>query len=441
MKRIIFILPVVFLLACAAEKKEAVPVSSAGSESETIGSKDPNFLWQKATEFYDQGNYAECFPYLQRFVSLFPKEERYAEAQKRLHEVQLREGIGIFSVGALLPLGGDSARFGEGSLDGMACAFGIFDPCVTEMENVRLVLADSPEDPAQTQSAVQNLSDKKVALILGPLLSKTAPAAIDAAESKQVPMIVLAPVSNAAKGKQWVLQHSLLPETEVQGVVEYAVAKKKLKNFLVLYPENSYGQKYFSLFQEQVAGKEGVQVDALSYPADTLDFVNLLRSLKLKEKHVQAYGAGSRPTYDGIFIPDSYRQVRLIASALHFVGIRGGLLLGTMRWNHPHLVAESEEGDEQPLEGAVFVAGFDPTPLSNYQAAFGSAPGWLETYGFEAAQMALAAVKNRRSDYRPGILSSLLHLYSWDDNRLSKKTVPLLTVHESQIVPLTDEGI
>jgi len=444
-----------FLFSCATASKEepkaATPPAVTKTEHPSAEIDDPEELLKKGEEAYQQRQDADAYTYWNRLETVFPKHDHSTEIKNKLQELKIRLGIGRIRVGAFLPMTGEFARFGESALDGMACALGVFDPCVSEDENIQLIVGNSEGVALRAGAVLQPLvEEQKVAIIVGPLLSKVAEAAVPIAENKEIPMIVLAPQSELGRGKKWVFQHSITPESEVTALARWA-KEKGMKNFLVLHPENSYGRKYLSIFQQKMGGSD-VSVEVLSYPEGTLDFTNILRSLKLNQNHVRLYGKGNNPSYDGIFIPDSYRQVRLIAPALDLVKIRAQALLGTMRWNHPHLIAyrqekkdkekekENKKPEPSPLEGAVFVGGFSTELLQNFQTAYGREGGWLEMFALQATQKALGAIRNRQNDYRPDVLSSLSRLYSWNDDHSSQFDMPLLTVKEGRIEPVTANG-
>src|SRR5256885_1642445 len=75
-------------------------------------------------------------------------------------------------------------------------------------------------------------------LILGPLFAQSVTPAAQVARARSVPLIAFSTDSNVAGRGVYLL--SFLPESDVDRVVEYAIAQGR-RSFVALVPDNAYG--------------------------------------------------------------------------------------------------------------------------------------------------------------------------------------------------------
>jgi ABC-type branched-subunit amino acid transport system substrate-binding protein len=120
--------------------------------------------------------------------------------------------------------------------------------------------------------------------------------------------------------------------------------------------------------------------------------------------------------FDGLFLPDAYEQVTLIAPQLAFHEVNGVRLLGSTGWNHPDLVRIGGSN----TEGAIFTEVFHPESEIPYVAAFrdgfesayGSPPGSLAALAYDAANLVLAQLAHGLHR-RDGLRQALLDVRAW----------------------------
>jgi branched-chain amino acid transport system substrate-binding protein len=162
----------------------------------------------------------------------------------------------------------------------------------------------------------------------------------------------------------------------------------------VLAPESGYGKTLSAAFVDEVGRGNGTIVSTVTYKADTKSFASVVSKL-----------TGS---WAAVFVPEDAATLALIAPALDAAGTKPRPL-GTkkLRGGRPVLLLSTAENltgaflvdAGRHAEGAFLAPGYypdDQEPASKafvdrFIQTFGRAPGFIEAYAFDAAQLAAAA--------------------------------------------------
>lgn len=312
-----------------------------------------------------------------------------------------------YKVGVILPLSGHFSLYGESTLHGIQCAAGLVAPCTSPL-NIELIVKNSEGSPSKTEQAVEELAKEKVVAIIGPLLSSTVDVAAKKAEELQIPLVSLSQKDGVAETGKYIFKNALTAQDQIDTLVNYAVEKRKLKKFAILYPSNSYGSQFAQMFRSKVEILGGKIVYKKAYSHEAL-------------KNVDATKEGGYTSFDGggtenrmagnefeipadtqaVFIPDSYKAVDFVLNLLQKE--RNNLppnviFMGINRWNNPGLVRR----DIGLLEGSIFVDGFykdsaDATTrqfVQNFINAFGIDPTILEAQAFDSLKIVIAGIRD-----------------------------------------------
>src|SRR6185436_15741372 len=174
----------------------------------------------------------------------------------------------------------------------------------------------------------------------------------------------------------------------------------------VLAPESGYGKTLSAAFVDEVGRGGGTIVSSVTYKPDTKSFAPIVSKL-----------TGS---WNAVFVPEDASTLSLIAPALDASDTKPRPL-GTkkMKGGRPVLLLSTAENltgtfltdAGRHAEGAFLAPGYypdDQEPASKafvdrFIAAFGRAPGFLEAYAFDAAQLAAAAGGAGRSGLVAGL--------------------------------------
>lgn len=299
------------------------------------------------------------------------------------------------TIGVALPLSGRLRAFGEGGRDAARLAAGTVedgDP------RVRIAFRDTEGDAAGAAQAVEDLVLKDGAVaIVGPLFRSEATAAAEKAQELGVPLMALTGDRDVTSAGAYVFHAGLAPEEEVDALVSHAMEDLGLKTFAVLHPRMEYGDRMLVLFRERVEDRGGKLQGVESYDPEATTFTEPI------ERLVQRHDLSERPEYrralarckdapdayrrarckeearesvppiiefDGLFIPDGYKTIALIAPAVAAEDIivardprvlekiektlgrkvHPVTLLGTSAWSSPELAKKAG----RTVENAIF---------------------------------------------------------------------------------------
>ncbi len=300
-----------------------------------------------------------------------------------------------YAVGVLLPLSGIHRPFGEKALQSIRLAF-------KEKESqgkiplVSLVIRDSKGNASEAEKAVEELvKSEKVIAILGPLLSLTVDRVAQKAQLLKVPLISLSQKEpNAGRG-DFIFQNSMMPQDQVQALVDFAVKELELRTFAVFYPHSPYGFHFKNLFNQEVSRRGGKVLGTVVYQEEQTDFRQEIKGF-FKVEALQKQGETKRKeeeykqklSVDGLFIPDTHDRVGTILSQMAYYDIKGTTFLGTSAWNGPELTRTAGKG----AEGAIFVDAFSRVPFTKnfvdeFQKEYRREPETLEAICFDGARL------------------------------------------------------
>jgi branched-chain amino acid transport system substrate-binding protein len=244
--------------------------------------------------------------------------------------------------------------------------------------NIQLLIKDDAGTAQGAQQATQDALADGVEVILGPLFAHTVSAAGASARARGIPMIAFSTDANVAARGVYLL--SFLPESDVDRVVDYAVANGK-HSFAGLVQDNPYGSVVEAEFQQVVARKGGRVIALERYPSDKAQMQEAVR--RVAEAARQA---------DTVFLPGGAEAVPGVAQALVAAGagVKRVQLIGTGLWDDPRIFADG------PMQGGWFpapeTAGF--RNFSNrYRTRFGQDPVRTATLAYDAVSLVVGLVK------------------------------------------------
>ncbi|OGQ50708.1 MAG: hypothetical protein A3J24_08265 [Deltaproteobacteria bacterium RIFCSPLOWO2_02_FULL_53_8] len=320
------------------------------------------------------------------------------------------------AIGALLPLKGSYANYGNDALKGILLAANTFDKSGQPIE---VITRDVVQGGAPAISTVEELAaNQRIAGLIGPLLSASALDAAIAAQGMKLPIITLSQREGLLGAGDYIYRNFLTLQMQAAYIAEHACKVMGRKNFAVIYPQNSYGIELAKYFTAEVL-RSGCSIAAeASYPPGSTDFSHVLRQafdIKVKEskigrKVIKEYT--SKVSADALYMPDSFEAASLLAPYLEYYNITGVQLLGSNAWNS----TEPAESANKHLEGAVFVDGFfanssRPETMAftaRYREAYGASPGMIEAYSYDAAMMLIASMTANGADADRAALNSRL---------------------------------
>lgn len=369
------------------------------------------------------GNYSRAEAIFKNYLNLFPQGEKakevkgYSERVSRLME----EGI---SIGVLAPTSGAYAEYGESMIRGIKLALQNSD------RKVKLFVRDTRGNPIQATLATRSLIEEDgVSVILGALRSECTVGASATAQNLKIPLIT--PTSNQegiADLGEFIFQFS--PSTQKIGerLAQFAVKDLKVKEVVILSPDDSYGENAVLGFEEKVRELEVRILAKEVYPPGSTDFgpqLKKIREILWKEKMEREGGFDSTKyldrfgepipkqdipvEVDGFFLPIYPDDVTLIAPQIAFFKIQTRLL-GTEGWGQKEILDLSR----QFTGGTVFASDFYREENNssvvefkkNFEMAYKKSPDKVAFLSYDAMIMLLSSLKDASTPQ--GIKDNLL---------------------------------
>jgi ABC-type branched-subunit amino acid transport system substrate-binding protein len=290
-------------------------------------------------------------------------------------------GTGQVKVGLLLPLSaaGNAGIAAQSMRNAAEMALAEFNN-----PNIQLLVKDDGGTAQGAQQAVQQALDEGAELIIGPLFAHTVSAAGQTARARNVPLIAFSTDSNVAARGTYLL--SFLPESDVDRVVDYAIAQGK-HSLIALLPDNAYGTVVEAEFKQEVARKGARVIAVERYAPDD--------AAKMQDPVRAIAQVASRA--DALFMADGGEQVAQVAQALTTAGVnlKRLQLIGTGLWDDTHVFSSAA------MEGGWYV-GPDPSLpngfrafAARYHSRYGQDPVRTATLSYDAVALVAALVKTQ----------------------------------------------
>ena len=455
----------------ACKLEELIQLTSYAAETEYA----PKVLYKMATIYLQRDELAEARKAAMALIQSSQEHSWVSLGQRLLEKIQEFLSVKKGVVGCLLPLSGPFAIYGEEVLNGIQLAMGISSD-VEKDPVLELVIKDTKGEPAKALSELEDLvHNEKVIAIIGPLSSKTASAVAPRAQELGIPIVTLTQKLGITEQGDMVFRNFLTPSQEVKRLLDMAIGEMGIRRFGILYPENSYGRFFMNLFWDRLE-EEGAMVTAVeSYKPEETDFaaqikkmiglyyprphwlVQRLRDMWPPEREEsEIYTEEPEPIidFDGVFIPDNFQRVAMIAPQLVYHDVAEVLLMGTSLWQSPQLIEMA--GDY--VQGAIFSSGFFERlgdPLVNvfsqeYRSNFDASPGILGATGYDTMRLLKEVMADEGIRTRKGFQKALLEYQdfqgitgkvSFDPKGEIRKEPLLLRISGKRMVSLSPRPI
>ena len=308
----------------------------------------------------------------------------------------------------------DTILLGEvGSLTGSEATFGISTRNAIELainevnaaggvkgRKIEVRVYDNQSKPEEAAQAANRLINQdNVLLILGEVASSNSMAMAEKAQPAKVPMI-----SNASTNPKvteigdYIFRVCFIDPFQGYVMAKFAHDNLKLNKVAVLRDLGSaYSQGLADVFERKYTEMGGKIVAGETYTKGSTDFRSQLTAIK-------------RASPDAIYIPGYYNDIGLIARQARELGITA-TLMGGDGWDSEKLF----ELGGSAVEGSYFSNHYspdDPNPrvqkfIASYKAAYGSVPDSLAALGYDAAMVAVDAIKRAPSFDRAAIRDAI----------------------------------
>lgn len=391
---------------------EADPAALPSLEADAI---------RRAREALQAGRHAEAQKLADQLLETWPESEHAREAGYILQRAQAGDRTVAGKVGVLLPRSGDYAAIGKRIEQVVRLANDHMGGRMT------LVFRDAHGDSAATATAIEELViDEGCVAILGPLLKDDVMEAAETAQALGVPLVALSQSQSPTEAGDFVFRGFMPVEQQVEALVQHAMGNEGMRTFGVMFPDTGFGRRAADAFEKAVDKGGGKVVKAVGYNPKSTDFRADAKRLGDKDYSARAaeYARLKRAAtakgmdpgkvvlppavqLDGIFIPDSWQRVGLVASSLAYEEFAVGTfrphrhakrisLLGLNAWNDPRII---ENGGDY-VQKAVFVDAFSTRSgrpgvrefVDSHRGALGRPPSVLDALAWDSTHIMAQAV-------------------------------------------------
>jgi branched-chain amino acid transport system substrate-binding protein len=344
------------------------------------------------------------------------------------------------TIGGLFPLSGNAATFGQSSKQGMQLAIDQVNAkggIIINEKNLPVspLYEDDEGQPEKAANACQKLiSQNGVCAIIGAVMSKNSLAIAPICQESKVPMISSASTNEkVTEAGDYIFRACFIDPFQGAVMADYAFHVLKAERAAVIYDNgNDYNKGLAEVFKRKFIelGGQIVAFEAFTDETNTVDFKAQLTNIK-----------AAKP--DFLYSPNYYASDAIIMKQAHEIGLMV-ITGGADGWDSPKLV-EIGDGD---VESCVFSNHFSKDDTSSvvrdfvarYRAAFGADPDALASLAYDAASIALNALKTTGSingeQLKNAIRNSKVQGVSgtivFDDKRNPIKSAVILRIENGQ---------
>jgi len=286
-------------------------------------------------------------------------------------------GTGAVKVALILPLsaGGNAGTVAQSMKNAAEMALAEFSS-----PNVQLLVKDDAGTSGGAQQAARQALSEGAEIIIGPLFAHSVGVVGTAARQRGVPVIAFSTDASVAARGVYLL--SFLPESDVDRIVDFAIANGK-RSFIGLLSEGAYGNVVEAEFKQVVARKGGRIVALGRYGLSAGAATGAASQIAQASKNA-----------DALFIPEGPEVVPSVAQGLVAAGIdtKRIQLLGTGLWDDPRIF------NDVRLHGGWYAAP-ESTGYRNfsvrYRQRYNQDPVRTATLAYDAVALVAALVKTQ----------------------------------------------
>lgn len=307
-------------------------------------------------------------------------------------------GRGPIEFGAVLPLTGPSAVYGESVRKGIDLAYEQIQARDDLDNEIRLTVVDSESDPEKAAELAKQLYDQGVLAIVGGVTTAEALAMVPVAD--RADRVLLSPTASSPdltgiSGNFFRVFFSDFKEGTKMG--NFAAESMDIGNIVILAKEEPYATGVQTIFKDEFERLGGDVLEVLEFPEGISDFSGLVarvNTLKPEAVYLAAYARDVAALIEGL--RDSGYGGKILTthafasrSILDEVGAKahGVLLTG------PYFDIDSEE---EPVKSFV----------DAYRAKYDQRPDVWAAHGYDAMMVLVEAIPEpfrTASDFRNGM--------------------------------------
>jgi len=345
-------------------------------------------------------------------------------------------------IGAILPLTGDIAVYGQKMKEGVDLAVKqINSKGGINGKQIKVLYEDDHGDPKTSVSAVQKLiTTEKVPVIIGGAISATALPSVPILDKNKVVLFSPAATTPKLSGiSEYFFRNWPSDIYDGTAMGEFATNELKLKKVAVLYVNNEWGVAISELFAATFKKNGGEVLTMESYEQNATDFRTQLTKI-------------DRYNPEAIYMPAYLKELINILRQKKEFGIKARIL-SAYGFYDPQILEQAKDA----AEGAIFTASTynpeNPSPVvkdfvMSFQAEYGKKPDIWSAQAYDAMNIIASVLeKGARSgsEIRDEIakvrnFEGVSGLTSFDEKGDVEKPLRFMTVRRGEFVDYTSGG-
>lgn len=350
---------------------------------------------------------------------------------------QTKKEPGEIKIGAILPLTGDMAKFGESFKNGI-------DLAVEEINNAGGIRGIKPQviyedDAGESKQAVfafrKLITQDKVQTVIGGVMSSTAMPIAPIAEKEKV--IIISPTATApdlSQFKNYFFRVQPSDNYEGRVMAEFAYKQLKVEEAAIFYVNNDWGKGLIEVFKNKFTELSGKISIEESYELGNTDFKTQITKIKAKN-----------PEY--LYLLGYLKELSIILKQMSELGVNSRIL-SAYSFHDPKLL----EMGAEVAENAIFtMPTYDPksknpmiTKFTNkYKAKYNKEPDMFAAHSYDCMKI-LGYVMQKEIFTGPEISDGLHKVVDYhgvtgkttfDENGDVAKPLRFFTVKNGQFIP------
>lgn len=302
-------------------------------------------------------------------------------------------------IGAILPLTGDLANYGENVKDGInLLSEEINAKGGIDGKKVVVIFEDSKGQPDQGVAAIQKLIGvDNVTAIIGDVASSPTLAFAPIANKNK--LVVVSPSASSpdiTNAGQYIYRVWPSDIFESSKMTDY-IKEQNVKSVALLYINNDYGRAMAQEIKKRL-GNSNIVVTEESFDQDTTDVRAQLTKIK-----------DSNPEY--LYLIGYAKDSIVILRQYKEMGLKSKLLATSSSLEDPQVL--KEVGDV--VEGIVYTSPIpsdatDPIVaafIKNYEARYGKKPGLIADYGYDSLNVILESMELSGDTSKDGVFKGI----------------------------------
>lgn len=387
-----------------------------------------------------QNNPEESKRFFNSVVELLPESDIAEKSKIILSDMEAAKRVSPQTIGVVLPLTGKNSAVGQRVLRGIELGLGTNQP----FSKFKIAVIDSEGRADTARRAVERLiKEDNVIAIVGGVLSKTVQSELVMASEFNVPFIYLSQRQGVNEIHPYSVRNALTAEMQVRQLVRTAMTEMDMKEFAILYPNDSYGIEYANAFWDEVLVQGGRITAAQTYDPKETDFRPTVQRLvgtyyieARKDEYTQKMKAfkqtlknkSSRENvnvddilpaivdFDAIFIPDQARVIAQVGAFLSYTGVKETTIFSTNLLNTPGSSKKFSNFNFPVLFVDSFISDgpnqFNSDFAKDYLAYFNERPSQIEISAYDSG-LILRQLLLKGAETREELGSKLVQLRSF----------------------------